>query len=102
MRGPDPARGGEAGDFSGSRARGLSSRAEGAVLLIPAVALLLMAGVARGSWPETVPGIAVPVAAASAPVPSRRVLRVCADPNNLPFSNDREQGFENRIATIIA
>jgi mxaJ protein len=29
-------------------------------------------------------------------------LRVCADPNNLPFSNDREQGFENRLADMIA
>ena len=29
-------------------------------------------------------------------------LRVCADPNNLPFSNDREEGFENRIAGLIA
>jgi mxaJ protein len=30
------------------------------------------------------------------------VLRVCADPNNLPFSNAREQGFENRIARLVA
>src|SRR5579871_3022387 len=29
-------------------------------------------------------------------------LRVCADPNNLPFSNQREQGFDNRIAQLIA
>jgi mxaJ protein len=29
-------------------------------------------------------------------------LRVCADPNNLPFSNRREQGFENRLARLIA
>ena len=29
-------------------------------------------------------------------------LRVCADPNNLPFSNDQQQGFENRIASLIA
>jgi mxaJ protein len=29
-------------------------------------------------------------------------LRVCADPNNLPFSNDREQGVENRLARLIA
>jgi mxaJ protein len=29
-------------------------------------------------------------------------LRVCADPNNLPFSNDREQGFENRLASLVA
>jgi mxaJ protein len=31
-----------------------------------------------------------------------RALRVCADPNNLPFSNDREEGFENRLASRIA
>jgi len=29
-------------------------------------------------------------------------LRVCADPNNLPFSNARGEGFENRIAELIA
>ena len=31
-----------------------------------------------------------------------RVLRVCADPNNLPFSNQRLEGFENRIAELVA
>lgn len=30
------------------------------------------------------------------------VLRVCADPNNLPFSNEQQQGFENKIADLIA
>jgi quinoprotein dehydrogenase-associated probable ABC transporter substrate-binding protein len=30
------------------------------------------------------------------------VLRVCADPNNLPFSNRRGEGFENRIAEMLA
>jgi quinoprotein dehydrogenase-associated probable ABC transporter substrate-binding protein len=30
------------------------------------------------------------------------VLRVCADPNNLPFSNERQEGFENRIAELVA
>jgi mxaJ protein len=30
------------------------------------------------------------------------VLRVCADPNNLPFSNAREEGFENRLAAMVA
>ena len=29
-------------------------------------------------------------------------LRVCADPNNLPFSNEKLQGFENRIADLVA
>lgn len=31
----------------------------------------------------------------------RSALRVCADPNNLPFSNSARQGFENRIAELI-
>jgi mxaJ protein len=31
-----------------------------------------------------------------------RVLRVAADPNNLPFSNERGEGFENRLAELIA
>jgi mxaJ protein len=31
-----------------------------------------------------------------------RVLRVCADPNNLPYSNDRLEGFENKIAELVA
>lgn len=29
-------------------------------------------------------------------------LRVCGDPDNLPFSNDKLEGFENRIAAVIA
>ena len=33
---------------------------------------------------------------------STRDLRVCADPNNLPFSNRQREGFENRIADLIA
>lgn len=33
---------------------------------------------------------------------SPRTLRVCADPNNLPFSNQREEGFENQIAALVA
>ena len=32
----------------------------------------------------------------------QRVLRVCADPNNLPFSNARGEGFENRLAQLVA
>jgi len=44
-----------------------------------------------------------PVAHASAQTPALpHVLRVCADPNNLPFSNQRQEGFENRIAELVA
>lgn len=31
-----------------------------------------------------------------------KTLRVCADPNNLPFSNDKGEGFENKIAEFLA
>jgi quinoprotein dehydrogenase-associated probable ABC transporter substrate-binding protein len=31
-----------------------------------------------------------------------KMLRVCADPNNLPFSNDKGEGFENKIAELFA
>lgn len=30
------------------------------------------------------------------------VLRVCSEPNNLPFSNRAGQGFENKIADLVA
>ena len=31
-----------------------------------------------------------------------KTLRVCADPNNLPFSNEKGEGFENKIAEFLA
>jgi len=33
---------------------------------------------------------------------SHTALRVCADPANLPFSDDKGEGFENKIAAIVA
>jgi mxaJ protein len=32
----------------------------------------------------------------------RKILRVAADPNNLPSSNEKREGFENKIAEIVA
>ncbi len=32
----------------------------------------------------------------------RPLLRVCADPNNMPFSNRQAQGFENKVAELLA
>jgi quinoprotein dehydrogenase-associated probable ABC transporter substrate-binding protein len=31
-----------------------------------------------------------------------KVLRVCADPHNLPFSNDKGEGIENKLAELFA
>jgi mxaJ protein len=31
-----------------------------------------------------------------------KILRVCGDPDNLPFSNNKGEGFENKIAEVVA
>jgi quinoprotein dehydrogenase-associated probable ABC transporter substrate-binding protein len=31
-----------------------------------------------------------------------KVLRVCADPSNLPFSNEKGEGFENKVVELLA
>jgi quinoprotein dehydrogenase-associated probable ABC transporter substrate-binding protein len=41
-------------------------------------------------------------ALAARAVEPERMLRVCSDPNNLPFSNQNGQGFENKIAEVLA
>lgn len=38
----------------------------------------------------------------AAPAAADSALRVCADPNDLPFSNHAEQGFENKLAHMLA
>jgi mxaJ protein len=35
-------------------------------------------------------------------IAAEKLLRVCADPNNLPFSSRQGNGFENRLAEILA
>ena len=50
-------------------------------------------------------GLVAPLQAAYAQridLVNRTALRVCADPANMPFSNDKGEGFENKIAEIIA
>jgi mxaJ protein len=47
-------------------------------------------------------GAGASTAAAQQVPKSVTALRVCADPNNLPFSNRAGEGFENRIASLLA
>ncbi len=54
------------------------------------VALLLMPAGARYASAQTLPDLVTP-----------DVLRVCGDPGNMPFSDRKENGFENKIAQII-
>src|SRR6201993_784874 len=44
---------------------------------------------------------AEPAAAQTGDVVDRNQLKVCADPSNLPFSNERKEGFENKIAELL-
>jgi mxaJ protein len=60
----------------------MSSRSLDLLRLLP-LALLAAAGAARAA-------------------DSQHALRVCADPDNLPYSQRDESGFENRIARLIA
>jgi quinoprotein dehydrogenase-associated probable ABC transporter substrate-binding protein len=46
--------------------------------------------------------VRVPSETASPGPEAKRVLRISADPNNLPFTNRRLEGFENRIAAVVA
>lgn len=56
-----------------------------------AIALLLVsAGAPSASIAQTLPDLVTP-----------DVLRVCGDPGNMPFSDRKEGGFENKIANII-
>jgi quinoprotein dehydrogenase-associated probable ABC transporter substrate-binding protein len=44
----------------------------------------------------------LPVFIAAATLLPAATLRVCADPNSLPFSNQQGEGIENRLAQIVA
>jgi quinoprotein dehydrogenase-associated probable ABC transporter substrate-binding protein len=46
--------------------------------------------------------IAATVVVVHASAAEPRVFRVCADPNNLPFSSESQAGLENRLAVLIA
>ena len=38
----------------------------------------------------------------AAPKPNESGFRVCSDPENMPLSSERLEGFENKIATLLA
>ena len=82
--------------------RTLASRAArvGATLL--ASTALAAAPLAAAAAQTTADGAPVPKIGAAAPGTAATALRVCGDPDNLPFSNEKREGFENKIAELIA
>lgn len=79
-----------------------SHRQEFAALLLPLAALVVIAASSRDSHVLAGPAsaFAEPVAPASS-AKAAHALRVCSDPNNLPFSNRAREGFENHIAEVL-
>jgi mxaJ protein len=57
----------------------------------------------KGSGPAraALGAIVIMLAHAACAVANSAELRICSDPNNLPFSNERGEGFENRIAELV-
>jgi quinoprotein dehydrogenase-associated probable ABC transporter substrate-binding protein len=53
-------------------------------------------------FPDWVGAFVVLLSVASGATTHEPALRVCADPDNLPYSNRAQQGFENRIAELLA
>lgn len=58
-------------------------------------ALLLGVAGQAGALPQEGPGAAVELV-------DPKVLRVCSDPRSLPFSNEKGEGFENKLAELLA
>lgn len=50
---------------------------------------------------STVSALALAASALAVLPPTSQPLRICADPDDLPFSNRANQGFENRIAASL-
>lgn len=54
------------------------------------------------AWLAAVAALCAPVAHAQDASDAPHTFRVCQDPSNLPFSNLKGEGFENRIAELFA
>jgi mxaJ protein len=63
---------------------------------------LLTAGITHRVVAAAAMLVGISVAKAANEDASQSQLRVCADPNNLPFSNEGQEGFENKLAELIA
>jgi mxaJ protein len=66
------------------------------------VALALQSACSRQTATGSQAQLPATTATQAAIVRDPHTLRVCADPNNLPFSNIRQEGFENKLADIVA
>jgi mxaJ protein len=93
-----------------SRARFVHARRVAASLCCIIFVAMLLSSCAQTTQPQPEtpraewqpPQQLTPTAPPSDAWRERHVLKVCADPNNLPFSNQRGEGFENKLAELVA
>src|ERR1700686_371452 len=52
--------------------------------------------------PTLVGTLIIGAVAIAAPTEAQAALRVCADPGNMPFSNEAGEGLENKIGAVLA
>jgi mxaJ protein len=74
----------------------------GAAVAIGAIAFTVIARWPHSRPPTHLVAVVQPHDARPAIAADAATLRVCADPNNLPFSNERGEGFENALAELVA
>ena len=67
---------------------------------LAAAALILACSATADETPAATAPAAAP--AAGMPPGADDVLRVCADPNNMPLSDQKGEGYENKIAELLA
>jgi mxaJ protein len=79
-----------------------SVRGPGRCVVLAVLALIACKASAPQATSDTTSSDETPQILAANAVSGDSVLRVCADPNNLPFSNARGEGFENEIAKLVA
>jgi len=65
-------------------------------LLLPLIALAALAGT------DMAPAQTTDGSDLSIELVDPKVLRICADPRNLPFSNEKGEGFENKLGELFA
>jgi quinoprotein dehydrogenase-associated probable ABC transporter substrate-binding protein len=67
------------------------------LITVSRIAALVLALIVAGRVHAQAPGLG-----ASAELVDPKTFRVCADPRNLPFSNEAGEGFEDKLAVLLA
>jgi quinoprotein dehydrogenase-associated probable ABC transporter substrate-binding protein len=72
------------------------------ILLLKTACVVLVATAVAGRFAVLAQGQGAESGDLSIELVDPKVLRVCADPRNLPFSNEQGEGFENKLAEVLA